>query len=164
MTKTFTIRKGNHYSQGWSLSSPFITRSEMVFDVLFSESCMKLPGKPECDGDFNKLFGWSYGWHHSNSLRIGWRVDPNKPDSIRLVLYLYENGKRRTKGFVNIFHSAFYRLGLRHNHQDNTIIAWCDQRQIMDKWNGSRPAPGYGLNPYYGGDCPAPETMQFIFL
>ena len=43
--------------------------------------------------DVNKLFGMSYGFHHKNSARFGWRWDLEK-NLVEILGYTYVNGVR----------------------------------------------------------------------
>lgn len=47
----------------------------------------------EDQADVNKLFGFSYGYHHNNSDRIGFRYDLTT-SKVQLVLYSYSDGNR----------------------------------------------------------------------
>lgn len=164
-----TIKKGAHYSSGFSLGSTHCNIREMYFDTIFSASCLTLPGNPDCDGDFNKLFGWSYGLHQKNSIRIAWKA---KGGLIRIAAYLYEFGKRRTYGYAWCETDRMYAIGARHsfnmdaggNITNNRISFICDEKYADLEWHGCNPSCGYTLKPYYGGDCTAPAEMTIVLL
>ena len=48
---------------------------KMSCEVSFTESCRYNVGKDQ--SDINKLFGFSVGMHHKNSVRVGWRYVPS---------------------------------------------------------------------------------------
>ena len=52
------------------------------------------------DEDINKLCGFSYGWHHNDSFRIGWKPDFAIPGMINLYAYWYNKGKRFNSKFI----------------------------------------------------------------
>lgn len=150
------LPKNSHYSTGWSLGGLHTGITEMEHLVKFSEECLTLPGHPDCDGDFNKIFGFSYGYHHRNSVRIGWKA---VGDRIRLAAYLYDGGKRLMKGFAWVAPEQFYAVGITVDPETRQAYFYCgSQHQVVLPF-GARPAWGYYLQPYYGGDCVAPVSM-----
>lgn len=166
----YVIKKGKHYPEGWNLSGyalggPHCGLQTMTRKVMFTPSALVQPGVPDCDDDINKLFGWSYGWHHSNSIRVGWRVDPVR-SQITLFLYLYENGKRRQVRLANIKCNETYDVTLAHNHSTGALSLQARNstfdRSITDTWKGSRPSCGYRLGLYHGGNCPAAADMEIM--
>lgn len=58
----------------------------------FDESIRYFLGA-EDQSDVNKLFGFSYGYHHKNSDRIGFRYNIEN-SNVQLILYSYSNGHR----------------------------------------------------------------------
>jgi hypothetical protein len=152
---TVTIPKGSHYSSGLSLGSLHFGTKELAFAVNFDESCLKLNGVQKCDGDFNKLFGFSYGLHQTNSVRIGWKA---VGDRIRVAGYVYQNGVRTIKGFAWVNPEQLTIISIQHDTQAGVVWFTCGDKVLSLPYTAS-PTVGYYLNPYFGGDCNAPETM-----
>ena len=59
------------------------------YRVNFLEGCCSFPS--QCPESWNKLFGLSYGHHHRNSIRIGWR---GTGEEVEIAAYVYERGVR----------------------------------------------------------------------
>lgn len=154
------IPQNSHYSTGWSLGKTHWGRTSMSYMVKFSASCLELPGVFECDGDFNKLFGWSYGWHHSNSIRIGWKAVDNK---IRLAMYTYEDGKRYIKGFAWANVEVMNQVSINYDPVTCVIEFKLNDKSAYMMYY-KKPSFGYNLMPYFGGQCPAPTTMEIQLL
>lgn len=152
---TVTIPKGSHYSSGLSLGSLHFGIKELAFAVNFDESCLKLNGVQKCDSDFNKLFGFSYGLHQTSSVRIGWKSVDGK---IRIAGYVYEKGVRLIKGFEWVVTESIAIMSIQHDTKAGLVWFGCGNKWISLPYTAS-PSVGYYLNPYYGGDCNAPETM-----
>jgi hypothetical protein len=152
---TVTIPKGSHYSSGLSLGSLHFGTKELAFAVTFYQSCLALNGIQKCDGDFNKLFGFSYGLHQTNSVRIGWKA---VGDRIRVAGYVYQNGVRTIKGFAWATPEQLTIISIQHDIQAGLVWFTCGDKVLSLPYTTS-PSVGYYLNPYFGGDCNAPETM-----
>jgi hypothetical protein len=152
---TVTIPKGSHYSSGLSLGSLHFGTKELAFAVTFDESCLALNGIQKCDGDFNKLFGFSYGLHQTNSVRIGWKA---VGDRIRVAGYVYQNGVRTIKGFGWVTPEQLTIISIQHDPSAGVVWFTCGDKVLSLPYTAS-PSVGYYLNPYFGGDCNAPETM-----
>lgn len=150
-----SICKGCHYSSGWSLGSVHTGVTFQEFKVKFSASCLTLPGKPNCDTDTNKLFGWSHGHHHSNSIRMGWR---SAQGLIRLSGYIYQNGIMTTKGFVSVPVNTWITCGIEHVPELGIVRFYANGKTLEMPYT-RKPSWGYLLKPYFGGDCPAPVNM-----
>lgn len=152
----YTIKKGSHYCSGLSTGSVHYGMTGMSYIVTFSKECLVLPGLNSCDRDINKLFGWSYGLHHNNSVRIGWRSELG---GIHLFAYMYMNGVRKVKhiGFVNAA-SPFY-ASIEYMSDQQAMKFYVGEAITIIPWSGCEPCMGYELRPYYGGDCSAPATM-----
>ena len=156
---TVTIKKGSNHSSGLSLGGLHSGRTSMSFNVKFDSNCLVLPGRDDCDGDTNKLFGFSYGLHQKNSIRVGWRPVNGR---IRLVAYMYENGKLTMKGFGWANVNEFCSISIKHDPDIGRVIFDADNQIYATYWNGCAPSIGYNLKPYYGGNCPAPVDMTIV--
>lgn len=155
-----TIPKGSHYCTGYSLGSMHTGITSMEFDVIFEESCLVAPTQWDCLTDWNKLFGFSYGYHHSNSLRLVWRVQDNR---IRIGWYNYQSGKVTSKGFATVNVKELNRMKIDHDYQNGIVYYTCADKYVGVPYTKS-PTWGYRLKPYHGGNCPAQETMKIILL
>lgn len=152
---TITLLKGSHYCFGWSLGTVHFGIKSQAFRVRFDETCLKLNGVKDCDGDWNKLFGFSYGYHHSNSLRIVWKAMNGQ---IRIGAYIYENGVRKSRGFATVPVETDVVCAIDYDPSTDLIYFTCNDKQIVMSFNVN-PTMGYYLKPYFGGNCNAPETM-----
>lgn len=148
--------------KGWHKSLPFTVglhygKTQETKEVTFDSSCLYKP--LDWENDYNKLFGWSYGFHHRNSVRVGWRSSEN---SIELILYIYENGKlvpMEEPGIlvptgVAIKMTLLKRpLGYGLDIPGYGYITYRTHREIKPTW-------GYNLGLYFGGQGKAPHTMK----
>lgn len=157
-----TIKKGKHDAKELAFGIHTGTRSE-VWEVEFNNTNLYEPLDQE--HDWNKLCGWSYGMHHKNSIRAGWRSAGEK---IELCLYLYENGERYTSSKTIIIPTDFKAtIELHCNNGQASMKVW---GYTWPSWEwevtlpySAKPTWGYFLFPYFGGNAPAPHEM-FINL
>lgn len=157
---TITLPKGFHSCLGWSLGSIHFGTKAQAFKVRFDETCLLLNGVKDCDNDINKLFGFSYGYHHSNSIRIGWK---SFEDNIALFAYIYENGVRKTKWITKIPVETDAIVSIDYDSANSLIYFSCNGKFITMPYKVGVTA-GYYLKPYFGGDCNAPETMYIDMI
>jgi hypothetical protein len=157
--KKYKIRKGSHYS-GFRLA-PFFGKTTSKYEVVFTKSCIyQIEGPGQFD--VNKLFGLSYGFHHENSARFGWRaVD----DLIEISLYCYKDGRRVIKEMTSIETEKPYVFEICNtgSHYELTI------ESVTGPFRGyaivSKPQTtklGYKLFPYFGGNLPAPHDVEIL--
>jgi len=151
-----TIPKGSHYCSGYSLGSLHTGIHSMEFDVMFDMNCLQLPGQKDCDTDWNKLFGFSYGLHQSNSLRLVWRSAGGR---IKIGWYNYESGKVSYKGFAAVNVEEFNHMKIDYNEAIGIVTYSVGQMSVITPYRKSV-GWGYNLKPYYGGNCSAPITMK----
>lgn len=88
--------------------------------------------------DWNKLMGYSRGYHQMNSIRLGWRWNP-KTLKIELGKYSYQDGNRLMMKIDEISVGETKSIKLE-----------------FDK--GCK--VGYMLYPYFGGNETAPHDIQ----
>ena len=128
----YTICKGCQYSNGISIGSPHTGKTFQEYLVKFSKSCLTLTGVKNCDGDWNKLFGWGYGLHQRNSLRLVWKSLNGK---IRIGWYVYESGVRKYDGFASVEAEASNNL-IDANYKRFTLaskqILWHIARRLQE--------------------------------
>lgn len=150
------IKRGTHYARPLNLFDKLFSVGKCSADAIvkFGESCRYDIGKDQTD--INKLFGISFGYHHTNSARIGWRYVP-KFDKIELTTYCYVNGERikeKSLGFVE--------FGKTYSVQ---ILSTTDLvRFVLDgsvRAEEKVPSSGisYPLSLYFGGNYYAPHNM-----
>jgi hypothetical protein len=155
----FQIKKGKHRS-GYRFKPYLGFRKVFFVKVNFLSSCIAM--REEHDKfDTNKLYGVSFGRHHKNSVRIGWRVSEGK---IEVCLYTYHNGVRSIhwcKEKLDI--DTEYRMVLHFKKDKCNLWYTNDKLEFfslntidykLPKWR-----IGYYLWPYFGGDTTAPNNM-----
>jgi hypothetical protein len=150
---TVTIRKGQRTDP--RLPQLYVNAGHLSYLVEFMPSCHYDLGKDQ--GDINKLFGFGYmPAHRENSIRFGWWYNP-EADSIAIMAYWYDNGKRDY---------AFLRhVALSDVHQ-YTIVAQGDMHmmsidhRLLKTVIVKRSGLSYGLFPYFGGSHPAPNDIH----
>lgn len=150
----YKIKKGNHYSL--HLPKLHLGKTNLKVKFRFLDGCW-FPLKVKDDYAVNKLCGWSYGWHHKNSIRCGWT--PNKEqDKIDLFFYIYSNGERHIHSFCTIDIRTEYSLeidliinllsfSIRSDSSPSTILSYYYEKP--------KSKLGYMLFPYIGGNLPA---------
>lgn len=133
----FKIKKGNHYS-GFRLRM-FISRQKMVKSVMFDNSC-RYTGGTQLTNQINKAFGFGARRHHKNSIRLGWRWNEDT-QKIDLFIYEYVDGEPIQNYFKSISLNKSYKITIKSDRK---------------YWFGKE------LNPYFGGEAPAPHDIQII--
>lgn len=158
--KTYTIKKGKH-SSGLRIPRVFFqTPKLMTFEVKFHENCWYRPADQNPDwSDINKLCGFSQGWHHNNSYRIGWLPDFDNEGVIGLYHYSYSQGKRDFVRFdsIEVDKSEIFNFEIQDDSfggiQIIADVPW-NEPSINSYWFG------YLLYPYFGGNLKAPNKMD----
>jgi hypothetical protein len=114
--------------------------------------------------DVNKLFGFSIGLHHDNSIRFGWR--PNKDLSrMEIVGYEYRDKIRiPTIPICEVKLNKWYKYELIYHNKTNEIeysvidndkvYNFKHQLKMKNKYNW-----GYKLDLYFGGNKKAPHDI-----
>lgn len=163
----YRIKKGNHYSTPRELDL-YTANKEVIFQFSFNETNKYII--PERDQlDVNKLFGFSMGHHHTNSIRIGWNTSSNSRE-FTLYAYIYENGERFIHELTKVFINREMIITLLPEFKENRIrikILDCalEKYSIFTfsykfpkfKW-------GYMLFPYFGGNQPSPKNMHINLI
>lgn len=156
-----TIPKNKHECFGFSLGGPHFGTTSQKFRVMFDSNCSIRPTSTDCMNDWNKLFGFSYGMHHSNSLRLAWRALPN--GMIRIASYIYEGGRVKINTIATITVNTFFDMGITYDPDNRKVYSFVNELQIEDSFSKSV-SWGYYLKPYHGGNCPAKETIKITLL
>ena len=119
----------------------------------------------------NKLFGFSEGFHHWNSARIGWRCTDG--EFIELIAYAYIDGVRVIKPMIKcktetwVFcsiqnkSSKYVFKALSPNNQSITISI--DKSKKISIYSFFKLFI-YRLFPYFGGKIPAPHKMDLSLI
>ena len=167
--KSYKIKKNSHYS-GFHFR-PFLCASTLSFNFTFNDSC-KYDLHNIDQYDIHKLTGLSFGYHHNNSIRLGWRYN-TQTSQIDLYPYIYYLSNK-PKGYlvpviasVNINEKVFGKIIRSKNsyrimlYNKTEIIA--DYSFEID--SDIIPDVGYILFPYFGGNMKAPHdiTIQLDF-
>lgn len=110
--KRATVPANMHYSLNFMNFKPYFLKKENDFLKAFYKIQFTIESTYIIDkdqSDINKLFGFSYGMHHKQSDRIGWRYNPDS-DDISLFLYTYENGVRCKCFLTNVKLYEYYYI------------------------------------------------------
>lgn len=163
------IRKGTH--SPFRLPRLLIDPKVLEYNVTFTPSCIYDIGRAD-QADVNKLFGIGYfPHHHKNSVRFGWRYNPDFTDSMEIMAYWYDDGERmmRSMGFVDIGKQYTYEMWvlrgvgsplhhLKVSGGGKSKAHYLHQEVLLDN-----PCDiGYLLRPYFGGNQTAPHDMKII--
>lgn len=165
----YIIEKDNHYPNGVHDG-----QTSQVFELMFDKKCWYKP--IDSENDYNKVFGWSYGIlprriddeikpaHHYNSIRIGWRPVPDSKGCIEVSIYVYEDGVRRVSEVGLLLDVEREYLGKLYYELNDVevpgrIYLEIHRAGIISMEYSANPTKGYILNPYFGGNAPAPKTM-----
>jgi len=121
----------------------------------------EVPEMPQTNG-VQKILGFSRGYHHWNSVRLGIRKEN---DYCVLYLYAYVRGERIIKRIGKVTVGIEIKVELRFNngyvsidcYRYNTLI-WSHTHTYVPLW--TLPI-GYLLNPYFETDAPENKVMPF---
>tara|TARA_R110000751_G_scaffold298951_2_gene409205 strand:- start:522 stop:1031 length:510 start_codon:yes stop_codon:yes gene_type:complete len=161
--KTFKIPQRKHYS-GLHVC-PHIGSNIAQKYVTFDKSSI-YQFRTEDQYDINKLFGLSYGLHHTNSARFGWRSLGKFSTKIEILAYCYVDGKRVESDddllvtLVNI--NEEYRYQLITDYDNYGFVVYNNKNEIVGSKfipHNKLPLWGYKLYPYFGGNNPAPHDI-----
>lgn len=161
------IKQGTHYARPLQLLKKlfgirFCKKRVMTCTVEFNNSAVYFIGKDQ--SDINKLFGFSLGYHHTNSLRVGWRYVPDK-GSIEIVSYVYDSKNRlkekhidwldfkvRKTYFIVLHDNLFYEFGYKVNGVSVKVAEGLLEIERKRYFS-------YPLSLYFGGNCEAPHDI-----
>lgn len=110
--------------------------------------------------DHNKLVGVSIGLHHNTSFRFGWRcVD----GTLEVSPYVWREGRRQELDFVLCRPKVGvdFFVGLEVGRRAVTFSSECEGTSTVYSMRVGLGAVrwGYFLNPYFGGNKRAPNSM-----
>jgi hypothetical protein len=169
--QNFLIKKGRHYCSGILSGIPrlFIHKGikELEFYVTFDPNC-KYRFVTLDKWAINKVAGFSRGYHHNESLRLGWNCPEGE---LKLYAYYYTNGQRMSLSIPcegNIYYNGYEFNEPIHvkliDNPRNFIIEINGKETYLPKiWrlNGTKGwRLGYYLKPYFGGTSTSPHNMN----
>jgi len=157
-----TIHEGNHYYTGQRVLDVENNNTEMNYRVLFDSSCVYDKLVDGCEGDWNKLFGFTLSSvnPHVNSMRFVWKTMDGQ---LKLGDYSYIDGVISKNHFIiDIYPNVQYNLQIwakngRFYYIVNGEVLWNEKHNVRDyKYSNV-------LYPYFGGDCKAPKDINISF-
>lgn len=165
MTLPVTIPTGKHYSRPRRLQLHW-RKTELIREIKFNSS-VKYNLYSVDQWDINKLFGISYGYHHHNSVRFGWRWNL-KENKLEILAYIYINKKRiqDSLAFIDLHQDYQFKI-IKQEHQYllSIIDPETSQTIVHKTYPAGKGCPlGYLLHPYFGGNCSAPHKITFDFF
>jgi hypothetical protein len=120
---------------------------------------------PEVNDHVNKLFGVSFGFHHKNSVRFGWKANDTS-NIITIYSYCYIDGKRIIERMCEVYPNLCYRYRITFGDHKTTfeilkcasgdVICRLVQDSIKQSWFS------YRLFPYFGGKSVAPKEITIL--
>ena len=158
----FKIKKNRHYSNRflYKLFNLFNFDKRIKFKVMFDESSFYDLGDKD-QADINKLFGFSDGFHHKNSVRFGW--NSVSKDSVAIYSYCYINGVRKTHFITTVNINQEYKMSIKETDKFYlfTIIdpEYNIVQDMVEKGNTNN-GFSYNLWPYFGGNKKAPHDIK----
>ncbi len=148
-----------------SVTSEFVSETVKVY---FQSNCIyKLT---ENYDQINKLYGFSEGFHHWNSARIGWRcVDGKK---IELLAYAYIDGVRITKSMAKVSPESWILCNIQNQSSKYVFkVVTINQNVTISLDKGKKSFLYsffklfmYRLYPYFGGKISAPNNMNLYLV
>lgn len=165
----YTIKRGNHYPRPFQCIGLKLFNKEKVFvmnkDIRFHEDCRYDIGK-EDQSDVNKLMGFSWGNHHKESDRVGWRYLIGE-DKIELTLYSYEEGKRvkKTLDKIGVDEWVNIRMEVRLGEKVRDIKVWINGKERSFQLKAPKKYWfTYNLGLYFGGNLTPPHDLHVSIL
>ena len=175
MSKTKSVCKNMHYSLNFLNFKPYYNGKDnvnyiMTYNVKFTDDSKYDVGEDQ--SDINKLFGISYGHHHTQSDRIGWRYN-KKTNLMDLFLYSYENSKRIKTYLISVpicdYNEYIINLDVMENngYRNTNVSIYETSLYITTKlisisymYKHTHTKYGYSLGLYFGGNQKAPKTIK----
>lgn len=137
--------------------------------VYFTTSCLYRLN--ENYDQVNKLFGFSEGYHHWNSARIGWRCVDGA--TIELLAYCYIDGERIIKPLLSCKPNTWVFCNIQNqdsryvfkvfNSKDKLASAVVEKKSKRSFYSFFKLFI-YNLYPYFGGKIPAPRDMNIYII
>jgi hypothetical protein len=156
---TRTIKQGKHYCTPFPI--PALGDWKVEQYISFDDSC-KYDLKTKDQADINKLCGLSYGYHHYNSDRIGWRYLVNE-DVFELLTYSYINGVRIPSvslGKVKANEIFRVEISTKTKNGKRFVVFELNDVCVSKEYKVSKVWIKYTLGLYFGGNRTAPHDMK----
>ena len=153
--QTYTIKEGKYRSVN-RISR--VHNDDLWFHFTFEENHRYLSEIPDDENrlDINKLYGLTSKKIHSNSCRIGWRELNN--GNFEVLAYWYIDNVRGYKHLYEAKQGELLEMVVT-NFGDYRF--YCNGEQIIIKTESGGFDKSYRAWPYFGGNNPAPHTMNF---
>ena len=162
---TFTIKEGKHYSTPIKFKL-HPARTIVTYNAKFYPDCWYEYVNHD-SWDKNKLCGMSFGYHHWNSIRVGWIPNFKDKGKISLYAYWYNNRERHNslyicdvdvndyfRVFIDVLEKSYFSIQISSTYETSEIEVPFDLPKCLF---------GYYLWPYFGGNNLAPHEME-IYL
>lgn len=159
---TRTIKQGKHYCTPFPI--PKLGDLEVEQYISFDENC-KYNLKTKDQADINKLCGLSYGNHHYNSDRIGWRYLVEE-DVFELLTYSYINGVRIPSislGKVKANEKFRVKISTTIKNGKRFVVFELNDKCVAKEYKVSKMWIKYTLGLYFGGNRTAPHDMKINY-
>lgn len=164
----YLIHRGWHYAMPLQLFKKacnvrYTNERSMSAIVNFNIDCIYEIGIDQ--SDINKLFGFSMGMHHTNSIRVGWRYYKG---AMELCSYIYENGVRqKERALCECDFFKDYKVDIKLKVVDNSYMV---DFYVNDEFRYGKTLAtkvkryiSYPLSLYFGGNCVAPHDMNINY-
>jgi hypothetical protein len=155
-TRTFVIRKGDHYSSTRVTES--LQNNVLEFDAMFDSTAIYDLGDQALQTNKNKLLGFSdsNSLHHENSARFAWQWYGG---NLEIYAYCYSNGARVEEyiGAVTIGQRNRYAIRCFPDHYEFRLNN--EHVTKIERKNTGEKGLYYMLWPYFGGSVPAPHDI-----
>ena len=162
----YLIKKGKH--NRLSIPSIHFGIKRLKFRFKFDSSCLYSINDTD-DYDLNKLYGWSMGMHHNDSLRIGWRPDEREANRIQIHTYMYNKKKRNMNFISRVDVDKWYEMDIEILLCNKVAFTLSDEtgryiaKVVEENFVIPKFTSGYFLDFFMGGDKPArQDTIAWI--
>jgi len=142
----------------------YFKMKDLNIKVKFDKECLYT--LPDQYDQINKLFGFSFGHHHKNSARFGWRAVGQK---IEIHTYCYVNGERKYEKLIDCLPEEWVELDLDafktyYEFKAKNIDGERALKRVDKNPTGLLQWFTYKLFPYFGGKYPAPHSMGITII
>ena len=158
-TRTFVIRKGDHFSS--THVSECLQSNVLEFDAMFDSTAVYDLGDPALQSNKNKLLGFSdcNSLHHENSARFAWQWFN---DRLEVYAYTYVNGSRH-ESFIGVVKIGQFNRYVLSIHKDYYQFQLNNEEPLnMPRGSVCERGMYYKLWPYFGGSVPAPHDIHIV--
>lgn len=158
----FTIGAGRHKSNRDFIAKPHIGKRvdrSLRFRATFSADAAYTTSNPANQSDWNKLMGITTDRIHKNSIRIGWRWNPQS-QKVELGFYGYLDGARFMPMLTDVAPGQSIDCELRMTNTSITARAGSVTRTETGSLGASFPTTWVLHSAYFGGDETAPHDIH----